>query len=429
MQDLFDFLLKRGILKDSTSNLKDFINSGKMISGYLGTDPTASSLHVGHLAALMLLKNFQNFGHKPFMLVGGATGMIGDPSFKKAERQFLSEDVLLHNQECIKKQLEKFLDFSPNLKNKAEIVNNMDWYKDIGIIDFLREAGKNITVNYMEAKESVKKRIVDGISFTEFSYQLLQAYDFFYLNSKYDVELQMGGADQWGNITTGIELVRRKTGKTVHGLTIPLLTKADGTKFGKSEGNNVWLDPNLTSPYDFYQFWINSPDEDAKKLISVFTTIPSDEIAELCALHEKNPEQRILQNTLARELTTLVHGEDLYKKSKITSDILFGNADLEYIKKLREEDFVRVCESLPMFEMSRESFEKDKNAYSVIGENLCEKVFSSKGELKRSIKENSVFVNKKKVDDMCGCDIDELLFEKYILVQRGSKKFYIIVVK
>ncbi len=429
MQDLFDFLLKRGILKDSTSNLKDFFNSGKMINGYLGTDPTASSLHVGHLAALMLLKNFQNFGHKPFMLVGGATGMIGDPSFKKAERQFLSEDVLIYNQECIKKQLEKFLDFSPNLKNKAEIVNNMDWYKNIGIIDFLREAGKNITVNYMEAKESVKKRIVDGISFTEFSYQLLQAYDFFYLNSKYDVELQMGGADQWGNITTGIELVRRKTGKTVHGLTIPLLTKADGTKFGKSEGNNVWLDPNLTSPYDFYQFWINSSDEEAKKLISIFTTIPSDAIDNLFILHEKNPEQRILQNTLARELTTLVHGEDLYKKSKITSDILFGNADLEYIKNLKEEDFVQVCESLPMIEISRESFEKDKNAYSVVGENLCEKVFSSKGELKRSIKENSFFVNKKKVCDISGYEIDELLFEKYILVQRGSKKFYVIVIK
>ena len=429
MQDLFDFLLKRGILKDSTSNLKDFFNSGKMINGYLGTDPTASSLHVGHLAALMLLKNFQNFGHKPFMLVGGATGMIGDPSFKKAERQFLSEDVLIYNQECIKKQLEKFLDFSPNLKNKAEIVNNMDWYKNIGIIDFLREAGKNITVNYMEAKESVKKRIVDGISFTEFSYQLLQAYDFFYLNSKYDVELQMGGADQWGNITTGIELVRRKTGKTVHGLTIPLLTKADGTKFGKSEGNNVWLDPNLTSPYDFYQFWINSSDEEAKKLISIFTTIPSDAIDNLFILHEKNPEQRILQNTLARELTTLVHGEDLYKKSKITSDILFGNADLEYIKNLKEEDFVQVCESLPMIEISRESFEKNKNAYSVVGENLCEKVFSSKGDLKRSIKENSFFVNKKKVCDISGYEIDELLFEKYILVQRGSKKFYVIVIK
>ena len=429
MHDLFDFLLKRGILKDSTSNLKDFFNSGKMINGYLGTDPTASSLHVGHLAVLMLLKNFQNFGHKPFMLVGGATGMIGDPSFKKTERQFLSEDILIFNQECIKKQLEKFLDFSPSLKNKAEIVNNMDWYKNIGIIDFLREAGKNITVNYMEAKESVKKRIVDGISFTEFSYQLLQAYDFFYLNSKYDVELQMGGADQWGNITTGIELVRRKTGKTVHGLTIPLLTKADGTKFGKSEGNNVWLDPNLTSPYDFYQFWINSSDEDTKKLISVFTTISSDEIAELFALHEKNPEQRILQNTLARELTTSVHGKDLCEKSKITSDILFGNADLNYIKNLKEEDFVQVCESLPMIEISRESFEKDKNAYSVVGENLCEKIFSSKGELKRSIKENSVFVNKKKVCDISGYEIDELLFEKYILVQRGSKKFYIIVVK
>lgn len=429
MQDLFNFLLRRGILKESTSGLKDFFNSGKMISGYLGTDPTASSLHVGHLAAIMLLKNFQNFGHKPFMLIGGATGMIGDPSFKKTERQFLNLDVLNHNQECIKKQLEKFLDFSPNAKNKAEIVNNMDWLKNVGIIEFLREAGKHITVNYMEAKESVKKRITDGISFTEFSYQLLQAYDFFYLNSQYGVELQMGGADQWGNITTGIELIRRKTGKTVHGLTIPLLTKADGTKFGKSEGGNVWLDPTLTSPYNFYQFWVNSSDEEAKKLISVFTTIPREEIDALCICHDKNPEQRILQKTIAKELTILVHGTDLYEKSKVTSDILFGNADLEYIKNLREEEFVNVCKSLPNMEISRESFEKNKNAFSVIGENLCEEIFGSKGELKRSIKENSVFVNKKKVDDLSGCEIDELLFEKYILVQRGSKKFYIIVVK
>ena len=429
MQDLYSFLLQREILKDSTANIKEFFNSGKMINGYLGTDPTANSLHVGHLAAVMLLKNFQNFGHKPYMLVGGATGMIGDPSFKSAERQFLSEDVLFYNQECIKKQLEKFLDFSSNAKNKAEMINNIDWYSQIGVLEFLREAGKHITLNYMESKESVKKRIVDGISFTEFSYQLLQAYDFFYLNSKFNIELQMGGADQWGNITTGIELIRRKTGKTVHGLTIPLLTKADGTKFGKSEGNNVWLDPNLTSPYNFYQFWINSSDEEAKKLIYVFTLLSNDEIADLKIAHEKNPGQRILQKTIARELTILVHGQDYYEKCKATSDILFGNADLNYIKSLKEEEFVTVCESLPRIEITKESFKENKNAFDVIGKNLVTEIFSSKGELKRSIQENSVFVNKKNVSGFSDCEIDELLFEKYILVQRGSKKFYIIVVK
>lgn len=429
MKNLYSFLVQRKILKDTTFGIEELFGLGKMISGYLGTDPTASSLHVGHLAAIMLLKNFQLFGHKPFMLVGGATGMIGDPSFKKAERQFLPKDVLMHNQECIKKQLEKFLDFSDSAKNKAEIVNNMDWYAEVGIIDFLREAGKHITINYMESKESVKKRITDGISFTEFTYQLLQAYDYFYLFSKYGIELQMGGADQWGNITTGIELIRRKTGKSVHGLTIPLLTKADGTKFGKSEGGNVWLDPNLTSPYNFYQFWINCSDEDAKKFISVFTLLSNDDISELNLAHDKNPGQRILQKTIARELTVLVHGEDQYEKSKMTSKILFENASLDYIKNLSEEEFITVCESLPKMEISKEEFEENKNAFDIIGKNLVEGIFNSKGELKRSIQEKSVFVNKKNVHSLSDCKIEELLFEKYILVQRGSKKFYIIVVK
>ncbi len=428
-ENLYSFLLSRGLLKDFTANIQDLFNSGKMISGYLGTDPTATSLHVGHLAVIMLLRNFQRFGHKPYILVGGATGMIGDPSFKNAERKFLSEDVLLHNQECLKKQLERFLDFSSDIPNRAEMVNNMDWLGKVGIIEFLREAGKEITVNYMESKESVKKRIISGISFTEFSYQLLQAYDFYYLFSNFGVELQMGGSDQWGNITTGVELIRKKTGQAVHALSIPLLAKADGTKFGKSDGNNVWLDPTLTSPYNFYQFWINCSDEDAKKFIYIFTTLPNDEIEELITKHDAQPKQRILQKTIAEEMMILVHGEKELEQAKTTSEILFGNADLNFIKSLTEEQFAKVVECLPKVEINRDFFRENRNAYDLMAIKFPEEIFSSKADLKRAVLENSVFVNKKLLDNIAKFNVDELLFDEYILVQRGSKKFYIIVIK
>lgn len=397
---------------------------------YLGIDPTADSLHIGHLVGVMLLKHFQLSGHKPIALIGGATGMIGDPSGKSQERNLLDEPTLRHNQECIKKQLAKFLDFDSDTPNAAEMVNNYDWMKEFTFLDFIRDIGKHITVNYMMSKDSVKKRLDSdssaGMSFTEFTYQLVQGTDFLHLYQAKNVKLQMGGSDQWGNITTGTELIRRKTGGEAFALTCPLIKKADGTKFGKTESGNVWLDPKLTSPYKFFQFWLNTSDEDAEKYIKIFTLLQKNEIAELINQHSEAPHLRLLQKRLAEEVTVMVHSREDYEMAVEASQILFGQGTAELLRKLDKETFLAVFEGVPQFKISG----TELNAGIKVVELLAEKtmVFPSKGELRRTIQGNGLSINKDKVSDTeLLINADFLIDGKYLLIQKGKKNYFLLV--
>ena len=402
---------------------------GKEITtAYIGFDPSADSLHIGNLVGIMMLKHFQLKGHIPIALVGGATGMIGDPSGRSLERNLLDEKTLRHNQECIKKQLSRFLDFSGNAQNKAVMVNNYDWMKNYAYLDFIRDIGKHITVNYMMAKDSVKKRLGDdsksGMSYTEFSYQLVQGYDFLYLNQNMNCKLQMGGSDQWGNIVTGTELIRRKTGGEAFALTSPLITKADGGKFGKTEEGNVWLDPKLTSPYKFYQFWLNVADEDAEKYIKIFTLLNKSEIDELIKKHKQAPHERILQKTLAKEVTILVHSKEDYKSALEASNILFGDTTTESLSGIKENIFLSVFEGVPRFEISTE------NLPSSLSELLTSHtgIFTSKGELRRLIDGGGLFINKRKITNQeLLISMKDLIKKKYLIVQKGKKNYYLII--
>ena len=404
----------------------------ELTSAYIGIDPTADSLHIGHMVSVMILKHFQNAGHRPIALIGGATGMIGDPSMKSAERNLLDEQTLRHNQECIKKQLEKFLDFDSDAPNAAKLVNNYDWMKDYSFLNFIRDIGKHITVNYMMAKDSVKKRLSRessvGMSFTEFSYQLLQGYDFMYLYQHENCRLQMGGSDQWGNITTGSELIRRKLGGEAYALTFPLITKADGGKFGKTESGNIWLDRRYTSPYKFYQFWLNVSDADAEKYIKIFTTLSREEIEALIAEQEAAPHLRPLQKRLAKEVTILVHSVEDYEAAVEASNILFGNSTSEALRKLDEATLLDVFNGVPQFEVSRDEL---ANGVKLI--DLCTEkapVFPSKGELRKLIQSGGVSVNKEKVTEIdMTVDTSALLDEKYLLVQKGKKNYFLLIAK
>ena len=404
----------------------------EMVTAYLGIDPTADSLHIGHLCGVMMLRHFQRCGHKPLALVGGATGMIGDPSGKSQERNLLDEETLRHNQECIKKQLGKFLDFESDAPNKAELVNNYDWMKDFSFLDFARTVGKHITVNYMMAKDSVQKRLNgearDGLSFTEFTYQLLQGYDFLHLYETKNCKLQLGGSDQWGNITTGAELIRRTNGGEVYALTCPLITKADGGKFGKTESGNIWLDPRYTSPYKFYQFWLNVSDEDAKKYIKIFTSINKEEIDSLIAEHEAAPHLRVLQKRLAEEVTIMVHSEEDYNAAVEASGILFGNATSEALKKLDEDTLLSVFEGVPQFEVAKSDIEAGVKAVDLFAEKTA--IFPSKGEMRKMVQGGGVSLNKEKLAAFDQTITSEdLLDGKYLLVQRGKKNYYLIIAK
>lgn len=404
----------------------------EMTSAYVGIDPTADSLHIGHLVSVMMLKHLQRAGHRPIALVGGATGMIGDPSMKSAERNLLDEATLRHNQDCIKKQLSKFLDFDSDAPNAAKLVNNYDWMKDYSFLNFIRDIGKHITVNYMMAKESVKKRLSRessvGMSFTEFSYQLLQGYDYMYLYEHEGCRLQMGGTDQWGNITTGTELIRRKLGGEAFALTCPLITKADGGKFGKTESGNVWLDRRYTSPYKFYQFWLNVSDADAAKYIKIFTDLPKDEIDALIKEQEEAPHLRPLQKRLAKEVTVMVHSQEDYDAAVEASNILFGNSTSEALKHLDEQTLLDVFNGVPQFEVSREDLNAGVKAIDLFTEKAA--IFPSKGEMRKLVQSGGISVNKEKLTDQdMVIDFSSLLDEKYLLVQRGKKNYYLLIVK
>ena len=403
----------------------------EMTTAYLGIDPTADSLHIGHLVGVMMLRHFQRCGHKPLALVGGATGMIGDPSGKSAERNLLDETTLRHNQECIKKQLSRFLDFDSDAPNAAEMVNNYDWMKDFSFLAFIRDIGKHITVNYMMAKDSVKKRLSAdssvGMSFTEFTYQLVQGFDFYHLYETKNCKLQLGGSDQWGNITTGTELIRRKLGGEAFALTCPLITKADGGKFGKTESGNVWLDRRYTSPYKFYQFWLNVSDADAEKYIKIFTFLPKEEIEALVAEHAEAPHLRVLQKRLAKEITIMVHSEQDYEMAVEASNILFGNATSDSLKKLDEDTLLAVFDGVPTFEVSKDEV-LGKKLMDVLTEDAA--VFASKGEMRKLIQNGGFAVNKEKVSDLeLTLNADSLLNEKYLLVQKGKKNYFLLILK
>lgn len=404
----------------------------EMTSAYVGIDPTADSLHIGHLVSVMMLKHLQRAGHRPIALVGGATGMIGDPSMKSAERNLLDEATLRHNQESIKKQLAKFLDFDSDAPNAAKLVNNYDWMKEYTFLNFIRDIGKHLTVNYMMAKDSVKKRLSSessvGMSFTEFSYQLLQGYDYLFLYQNEGCRLQMGGSDQWGNITTGTELIRRKTGGEAFALTCPLITKADGGKFGKTESGNVWLDRRYTSPYKFYQFWLNVSDSDAARYIKIFTDLSKEEIASLEEEQAAAPHLRPLQKRLAKEITVMVHSLEDYEAAVEASNILFGNSTHESLLKLDEDTLLAVFEGVPQFEVSRDELTAGVKAIDLFTEKAA--VFASKGEMRKLVQSGGISVNKEKLADAeTVINTDSLLDGKYLLVQRGKKNYYLLTAK
>ncbi len=420
----------RGMIHDMMPGLEEQLKK-EVTSAYVGIDPTADSLHIGHLVGVMMLKHFQLAGHKPIVLVGGATGMIGDPSGKSQERNLLDELTLRHNQECLKVQISKFLDFDSQGSNGAEMVNNYDWMKDFTFLDFIRDIGKHITVNYMMAKDSVKKRLdpesgAAGMSFTEFTYQLVQGTDFLHLYESKNCKLQMGGSDQWGNITTGTELIRRKAGGEAWALTCPLIKKADGTKFGKTESGNVWLDPQRTSPYQFYQFWLNTSDADAEKYIKIFTILNQDTIRKLIEEHQEAPHQRQLQKVLAKEVTCMVHSEADFNLAVEASEILFGKGTEETLRKLDEATFLSVFEGVPQFEISISELHRGINIIDLLAEKTT--VFPSKGEARRTIAGGGVAVNKVKIEtpeeDILA---NKLIAEKYILVQKGKKNYFLLI--
>jgi tyrosyl-tRNA synthetase len=423
-----DELRWRGMIHDIMPGTEELLKQTK-ISGYIGFDPTADSLHIGHMVQVMLLVHFQKAGHTPIALVGGATGMIGDPSGKSEERNLLDENTLFRNQEAIKVQLARFLDFNSDRENKAIMVNNYDWMKEYSFLGFIRDIGKHITVNYMMSKDSVKKRISseskEGMSFTEFSYQLVQGTDFLHLYNSHNCRLQMGGSDQWGNIVTGTELIRRKTGGEAFSLTCPLITKSDGSKFGKTESGNVWLDPEKTTPYQFYQFWLNVSDEDAARYIKIFTTLGKEEIESIIASHSQAPHERLLQKRLAEEVTVMVHSRADYEGAVEASQILFGKGTTESLKKMSESTFLSVFEGVPVFDIKAEIIEKGISAADLCAEHT--QVFSSKGELRRLVQGGGFSINKEKVDNADQVIGKEwLLNNKYLLIQKGKKNYSLI---
>ena len=426
--DFVEELKWRGMIHDIMPGTEEMLEKG-MVAGYIGFDPTADSLHIGHMVQVMLLVHFQRAGNIPVALIGGATGMIGDPSGRSEERNLLDETILNSNQEGIKKQLARFLDFNPERPNKAVMVNNYNWMKEYSFLGFIRDIGKHITVNYMMSKDSVKKRLGsdsrEGMSFTEFSYQLVQGYDFLYLYNELGCKLQMGGSDQWGNIVTGTELIRRKTGGEAFALTCPLITKSDGTKFGKTESGNVWLDPEKTSPYHFYQFWLNVSDEDAARYIKIFTLLSREEIDRLIGEHNNSPHERILQKRLAEEVTVMVHSHEEYQAAVEASQILFGKGTTETLKKMNESTFLSVFDGVPTFDINKEILSRGATFTALCAEHS--RVFSSKGELRRMIQGGGVSLNKERIDNP---DIligqGHLLNNKYLLIQKGKKNYFLL---
>jgi tyrosyl-tRNA synthetase len=417
----------RGMLHDVMPGTEEHLKEG-MRGAYVGIDPTADSLHIGHLVSVMMLRHFQLCGHKPFALIGGATGMIGDPSGKSAERNLLDEKTLRHNQQSIKNQLSKFLEFGKEEENAAVMVNNYDWMKNFSFLEFIRDVGKHITVNYMMAKDSVKKRLssdaAEGMSFTEFTYQLVQGYDFLHLFRENDCTLQMGGSDQWGNITTGTEMIRRVANGKGYALTCPLITKADGTKFGKTEGGNVWLDPKRTSPYKFYQYWLNTSDVDAEKYIKIFTLLSKGEIEKIVEEHKEAPHLRALQKTLAEEITVMVHSQEDYENAVKASEVLFGKSTADDLKSLDEATFLDVFEGVPQAEIAKAEIE---NGLDMIGALSAKTNFlQSNGEARRALKENSVSVNKEKVKEDYTITANDVINGKYVIINKGKKNTYII---
>ena len=422
----------RGMIHSMMPGVEEQLKK-EMTTAYLGIDPTADSLHIGHLVGVMMLKHFQRAGHKPIALVGGATGMIGDPSMKSQERKLIDEQTLRHNQEAIKRQLSKFLDFDSDAPNAAELVNNYDWMKDFTFLGFIRDIGKHITVNYMMAKDSVKKRLDgesrEGMSFTEFSYQLLQGYDFLHLFQEKNCRVQLGGSDQWGNMTTGTELIRRITGEEgAYAITCPLITKADGGKFGKTESGNVWLDPRYTSPYKFYQFWLNVSDADAEKYIKIFTALSREEIEDLVAQQAADPGQRPLQKRLAKEITIMVHSEADYEAAVEASQILFSNSAAATLHKIDEATLLAVFEGVPTFEVSRQEIADGIKLADLLTDRA--QVFPSKGEFRKMTQQGALSINKEKVTDAnATADLSMLLNDKFILAQRGKKNYFLLIVK
>jgi tyrosyl-tRNA synthetase len=419
----------RGMIHDMMPGVEDQLKK-EMTSAYVGIDPTADSLHIGHLVSVMMLKHFQASGHKPIVLVGGATGMIGDPSGKSLERNLLDETALRHNQHCLKNQLERFLDFSAETPNHAEMVNNYDWMKDFTFLDFIRDVGKHITVNYMMAKDSVKKRISgdsrDGLSFTEFTYQLVQGYDFLHLYRDKNCRLQMGGSDQWGNITTGTELIRRVAGGEAFALTCPLITKADGGKFGKTESGNVWLDAEKTSPYQFYQFWLNTSDADAEKYIKIFTMLTRTEVEAMVSEQTAAPHLRPLQKKLAELVTIMVHGQEAYLNAVEASEILFGKGTTDTLRKMDEATLLDVFDGVPTFEVSKSQLNEPIKVVDLLGETVA--VFPSKGECRKTIQGGGLSINKLKIETPDETiDATALLNNKYLLVQKGKKNYYLVI--
>ena len=435
--DFIEELKWRGMLHQTMPGTAEQLQK-EMTAAYIGFDPTAKSLHIGNLATIMLLVHFQRAGHKPYALVGGATGMVGDPSGKSAERQFLDEHVLRENQEGIRSQLARFLDFESG-ENAAVMVNNYDWFKEMGFLQFLREVGKYLTINYMSSKDSVKNRITTGISYTEFTYQLLQGYDFYHLYKNHGVRLQMGGSDQWGNITTGTELIRRKENNdgsdaegdveySAYALTTPLVTKPDGTKFGKSEAGNVWLDPEMTSPYEFYQFWINQSDEVCERLIRVFTLLSKEEIEALEAEHKEAPHLRVVQKAIAKDVTIRVHGEEQYEIAVKASEVLYGKATLETLQSLDEKTFTAIFDGVPTTEISKADFDACQQFLDLISVLTNHEIYASKGEARRALQGNAVSLNKEKISDLNrGVSASDLLNGKFLLIGKGKKNHLVKV--
>jgi len=425
MKDFVAELKWRGMIHDIMPGVDDQLNK-ELTSAYIGFDPTADSLHIGHLVQIMTLVHFQKAGHKPIALVGGATGMVGDPSGKSAERNLLDAKELNHNLNSVRKQLENFLDFDCG-KNSAEMVNNYDWFKNFSFLDFIRDVGKHITINYMMAKDSVQKRLESGLSFTEFSYQLVQGYDFYWLYKNKNCKIQLGGSDQWGNIVTGTELIRRKAQGDAFAITTPLIKKADGTKFGKTAGGNVWLDPDRTSPYKFYQYWLNSSDEDASNYIRIFTLKSEEEIKELEKEHNEAPHQRILQKAVAEDITVRVHSRDAYDTAVRASQILFGKSTTEELASIDESTLLSVFEGVPQIKVTKAELENAEDYTTFLSETTDTEIFKSKGESRRMIQGGGVSVNKEKVTDANAKPAFQYLQGKYLLAQKGKKNYYLII--
>ena len=424
----FDELKWREMIQDNTPEFEEHINTKKTV-GYIGFDPTSDSLHIGSLVQLIILKHFQSHGHKPIVLIGGATGMIGDPSGKSKERNLLSQEIIDKNINSLKKQFSKFLDFDCG-ENSAVILNNYEWTKGLNIIEFFRDYGKALTVNYMMSKESVKKRISsensDGMSFTEFTYQLFQAYDFYFLNTNHNCSIQMGGSDQWGNITSGVELTRKKSGIKVHALTCPLITKADGSKFGKTEEGNVWLDRDKTSPYKFYQYWLNTSDEDAIKYLKIFSFMNESSVTKMIEEHLASPHLRLIQKQLASELTKLVHSEEDLKNVIFASNIIFSKESKDNLSEIDEKTLLQIFDGLPVTKISLSDYQKSENIENVL---MNSSLFNSFSDLRRALKENSVSVNRKKIDTEAKIYEIEIIKNKYIIVQRGKKKYSLLILE